>query len=82
MIFSCQPRSVRLFNGCALVKKMLLKLPCINRLLKELPNRILCKEKYNARRRFQFSILCASVGLVVCGSVTAGLCDESSVLAK
>ena len=34
-IFSCQPRSVRLFNGCALVKKMLQKLPCINRLLKE-----------------------------------------------
>ena len=63
MIFSCQPRSVRLFNGCALVKKMLQKLPCINRLLKELPNRI-CKEKYDARRRFPFSILCASVGLV------------------
>ena len=63
IIFSCQPRSVRLFNGCALVKKMLQKLPCINRLLKELPNRI-CKEKYDARRRFPFSILCASVGLV------------------
>ena len=63
MIFSCQPRSVRLFNGCALVKKMLQKLPCINRLLKELPNRI-CKEKYDARRRFPFSILC-----------NAALCD-------
>ena len=63
IIFSCQPRSVRLFNGCALVKKMLQKLPYINRLLKELPNRI-CKEKYDARRRFPFSILCASVGLV------------------
>ena len=36
MICSRQPRSVRLFNGCALVKKMLQKLPCINRLLKEM----------------------------------------------
>ena len=36
IICSCQPRSVRLFNGCALVKKKLQKLPCINRLLKEL----------------------------------------------
>ena len=36
IICSCQPRSIRLFNGCALVKKMLQKLPCINRLLKEL----------------------------------------------
>ena len=36
ILFSCQPRSVRLFNGCALVKKMLHTLPCINRLLKEL----------------------------------------------
>ena len=28
IIFSSQPRSVRLFNGCALVKKMLPKLQC------------------------------------------------------
>ena len=34
IICSCQPRRVRLFNGCALVKKVLQKLPCINRLLK------------------------------------------------
>ena len=63
MIFSCQPRSVRLFNGCALVKKMLQKLPCINRLLRELEVfRIeYVKKKCDARRRFPFSILCASV---------------------
>ncbi len=36
IIFSRQPRSVRLFTDCALVKKMLQKLPCINQLLKEL----------------------------------------------
>ena len=36
IICSCQPSSVLLFNGCVLVKKMLQKLPCINRLLKEL----------------------------------------------
>ena len=55
---STQERS-RLFNGCALVKKMLQKLSCINRLLKELEET--CKKKYDARRRFPFSILCASV---------------------
>ena len=59
IIFSCQPRSLRLFNGCALVKKMLQKLPCINRLLKEVEET--CKQKYDARRRFPFSMLCASV---------------------
>ena len=59
IVCSCQPRSVRLFNGCALVKKMLQKLPCINRLLKELEETLV--EKYDARRRFPFSILCASV---------------------
>ncbi len=63
IICSCQPRSVRLFNGCALVKKMLQKLPCINRPLKELEKTEYVK-KYDARRRFPFSILCASVGLV------------------
>ena len=36
IIFSRQPRSVRLFTDCALVKKMLQKLSCINQLLKEL----------------------------------------------
>ena len=63
IICSCQPRSVRLFNGCALVKKMLQKLPCINRLLKELEvfRTEYVKKKYDARRRFPFSILCASV---------------------
>ena len=63
IIFSCQPRSVRLFNGCALVKKMLQKLPCINRLLKELEvfRTEYVKKKYDAGRRFPFSILCASV---------------------
>ena len=54
IICSCQARSVRLFNGCALVKKMLQKLPCINRLLKEVEET--CKQKYDARRRFPFSI--------------------------
>ena len=34
MFMSTQERSH--FNGCALVKKMLQKLPCINRMLKEL----------------------------------------------
>ena len=43
IICSCQHRSFRLFNGCALVKKMLQKLPCINRLLKELEET--CKKK-------------------------------------
>ena len=55
IICSCQHRSVRLFNGCALVQKMLQKLPCINRLLKELEET--CKKKYDARRRFLFSII-------------------------
>ena len=59
IICSCQPRRVRLFNDCALLKKMLQKLPCINRLLKKLEET--CKTNYDARRRFPFSILCASV---------------------
>ena len=52
IVCSCQPRSVRLFNGCALVKKMLQKLPCINRRLKELEETDYVK-KYDARRRFR-----------------------------
>ena len=35
ILCSCQPRSVHLFKGCALVKKMVQKLPCINRPMKE-----------------------------------------------
>ena len=46
IIFSCQPRSVRLFNGCALVKKMLQT--AMHQSAAEgaggLPNRI-CKKK-------------------------------------